>query len=108
VRAAGPALAGGVAGHVRFRGELPPPVRVPVVKDRHAGGHVVCSEALLVAPDTGGVQDAVVWLAGVPVARAPPWAGRGRAGEPGVPLRAPGPDRPRGDTLVVTNHDAAS
>jgi hypothetical protein len=64
--AARPAGAGEVAGHVVFRGELPAPVRLSVLKDRHACGDVVRSEALLVAADTRRVQNAVVWLDGVP------------------------------------------
>jgi hypothetical protein len=105
VLATAPALAGELAGHVVFRGELPPPVRLPVVKDRHACGDVVRSEALVVVPDTRRVQDAVVWLDGVPSPGPRPEPGEVALANRGcrfVPHVLTGRV---GDALVVTNHD---
>jgi plastocyanin len=100
-----PALGGAVVGHVVLRGEPAPPVRLPVVKDRHACGDVVRSEALVVAPDTRRVRNAVLWLDGVPAPEPRPGRAEVALENRGcrfVPHVLTGRV---GDELVVTNHD---
>jgi len=104
--AAPPAGAGTIAGQVVFQGEVPRSIRVPVVKDHHACGHLAPADALLVSPATRGVANTVVWLEGVAPAEARP----GGPAEVHLENRecrfAPHVLTARvGDELVVTNRD---
>jgi plastocyanin len=57
--------AGTITGRVTFRGDVPRLVNVPVLKDHHACGSLVRSEALVVSRTNGGVLNAAVWLEGI-------------------------------------------
>ncbi|HEV8677061.1 MAG TPA: hypothetical protein VGX21_23740 [Methylomirabilota bacterium] len=103
--AATSAGAGTITGRVVFRGDLPRLVNVPVLKDHHACGSLIRSEALVVSRVNGGVLNAAVWIEGSPPVEAPAapaealLENRGCRFVPHVlALRA-------GDELVITNND---
>jgi plastocyanin len=66
-----PVHAGSVVGQVVFRGEVPPPATIDVLKDHEVCGLSVSADALVVDPKTRGVAHAVVSIDGV-TASAPP------------------------------------